>query len=132
MKKIIIIIVALFYLAVSSGFIVHMHFCMGQLADWSLGQNKSKICSKCGMKESDEKDNGCCRDEYKFIKNNTDQKITQTGFQLIKLTAVSLPVFFVEILPVSFPSRTKENSISNALPRSHGVAVYIRNCVFLI
>jgi hypothetical protein len=132
MKKILIIIVAFFYLAISSGFTVHMHYCMGELADWDLGHNKSKTCSKCGMKKSDEKDNGCCKDEHKFIKNNTDQKTAETGFHLIKLIAVSLPVSFVEIPSVNFPSVTEESPVSHAPPRSGGVAVYIRNCIFLI
>ena len=132
MKKIIIAIVAFFYLAVSSGFTVHMHYCMGKLADWSLGHNKSKTCSKCGMRKSDEKSNGCCKDEHKFIKNITDQKITEAGFQLIQLISAAIPVSFIEIPRTDFPSVTEGNPISHAPPRSSGIAVYIRNCVFLI
>ncbi len=132
MKKIIITIVAFFYLAVSSGFTVHMHYCMGKLADWSLGHNKTKVCSKCGMKKSEEKDNGCCKDDHKFIKNITDQKTGEAGFQLLKLISVAIPVSFAEIPSVNFPSVTEENPISHAPPRSSGVAVYIRNSVFLI
>lgn len=132
MKKIIIAIFAFFYLAVSSGFTVHMHYCMGQLADWDLGHNKSKTCSKCGMDKSDEKNSGCCKDEHKLIKNITDQKTSETGIQLIKFIAVALPVSFDEVLSVNFLSVTEENPISHAPPRSSGVAVYIRNCIFLI
>ena len=132
MKKILIAIFAFFYLAVSSGFTVHMHYCMGELADWDLGHNKSKTCSKCGMDKSDENDNGCCKDEHKFIKSNTDQKTAETGFPLIKLIVVALPASFVEISSINFPFATEEKPISHAPPRSGGVAVYIRNCVFLI
>jgi hypothetical protein len=132
MKKIIIAIVAFFYLAVSSGFTVHMHYCMGKLADWDLGHNKSKTCGKCGMKKSDEKENGCCKDEHKFIKNVSDQKAAETGFQLIKLIALAIPVSFAEIPSVNFPSVTGEEPVCHAPPRSSGVAVYIRNCIFLI
>ncbi len=132
MKKFIVAISALVYMSTSSGAILHIHYCMGKIVDWDLGHNTSKTCGGCGMERSDEKGNGCCKDEHKFIKINTDQKIAETGFQLIKLIAVTLPVSFVEILPVSFLSLTKENPISHAPPRSSGVAVYIRNCVFLI
>ena len=111
------------------GATVHLHYCMNEFVGWSLIQNKNEECGKCGMKE---KDNGCCKDEHKFIKNNSDQKTAESGFQLIKLIAVALPVYFVEIPTVNFPSVTEENPISHALPRSCGVAVYIRNCVFLI
>jgi len=130
MKKFIVAIFAIFYLAISSGFTVHMHYCMGKLADWDLGHNKSKTCSKCGMEKSMEKDNGCCKDEHKFIKNVTDQKIAELGLQMAKL--VTLPVSFIEIPSVDFPVVTEENPVSHAPPRSGGVAVYIRNCVFLI
>lgn len=132
MKKIIVSIFAFFYLAIGSGFTVHMHYCMGKLADWDLGHNKSKTCGKCGMDESGEKNSGCCKDEHKFIKNNTDQKTAETGFQLIKLLAGSLPVSFVEISSFNYLSVTEVNPLSHAPPRSGGVAAYIRNCVFLI
>ena len=132
MKKPLVTIFAFFYLIISSGFTVHMHYCMGKLADWDLGHHMSKTCPKCGMKKSEEKDNGCCKDEHKFIKNNTDQKNGEAGFQLIPLIAAAFPVSFVDILSVNFPSETEDNPISHAPPRSSGVAVYIRNCVFLI
>ena len=132
MKKVFIVIVAFFYLAISSGFTVHLHYSMGELADWNLGHNKSKTCSKCGMENSGEKDNGCCKDEHKYIKNNADQKTAESGFHLIKLIAAALPVSFVEIPGLNFPFITEAIPISHAPPRSCGVAVYIRNCVFLI
>lgn len=107
-----------------------MHYCMGELADWSLSQNNSGICSKCGMKKTDNKDNGCCKDEHKFVKNDTDQKITETGLQLTN--ALSIHVSFFEISTIDLPSVSEVNPVSHAPPRSVGVAKYIRNCVFLI
>ena len=58
MKKFVAVILALVYIGTSTGANIHMHYCMGKLADWGLGDNKSKTCSKCGMEKSDEKDNG--------------------------------------------------------------------------
>jgi hypothetical protein len=132
MKKFMVAILALLYIGTSTGATLHMHYCMGQLADWGLGQNKSKTCGKCGMDKSEEKDNGCCKDEHKFIKNITDQKTVEAGFQFLQLIAVALPVSFVEIPLVNISSVTEENPISHAPPRTGSVAVYIRNCVFLI
>ena len=83
------------------------------------------------MKKSEEKDSGCCKDDVTFIKNSTDQKTAETGFQMIQVFAVALPVPISEI-PIDFPSVTEVNPIDYAPPRSGGVAVYIRNCVFLI
>ena len=109
-----------------------MHYCMGQLADWGLGTSNSKICGNCGMKESDEKDNGCCKDKHVVVKNNVDQKFAETGLSKIQVLAVALPVSFIEVHFSNFLSVTEENSGSHAPPRSTGVAVYIRNCIFLI
>jgi hypothetical protein len=105
---------------------------MGNLAGWNFVNNNSKTCGKCGMEKNDEKDNGCCNDDFKFIKNTADQKTAETGFQLIQLKFVGLPVSFIGIPSNNFPSVTEENSFSHTPPRSNGVAVYIRNCIFLI
>ncbi len=132
MKKFLTVILALAYMATSTGAALHMHYCMGKLADWGLEHNTSKTCGKCGMDKSGEKDNGCCKDERQFVKNDTDQKTAETGFQLIQLIAVALPVSFVETPANDFPSLIEENPISHAPPPSCSVAVYLRNCVFLI
>jgi hypothetical protein len=132
MKKILAAILAVIYLGTSTGATVHMHYCMGKLADWGLGHNKSKTCGECGMEKSEEKDNGCCKDEHKFVKNDGDQKIAEAGFQMMQLASVALPVSFVEIPDNNFSSVTEENPISHAPPRSTGVAVYILNRTFLI
>ena len=84
------------------------------------------------MEETDNKDNGCCRDKHKFLKNDTDQKTTGSAFQLIKLIALAIPASFVEIPYNVFTSIAEVNPASNAPPPGRSVAVYIRNCVFLI
>ena len=76
---------------------------------------------------------GCCKDEHKFLKNDTDQKTTKSAFKTIQLIAIALPASFVEITANNnFSSVTKENSFSYPPPRSRNIAVYICNCVFLI
>lgn len=132
MKKFLITILAFVYITSSTGASIHMHYCMGKLADWGIGQNDSKTCGKCGMDKATEKDNGCCKDEHKFVKSNIDQKTAQAGFQMILLTSVALPVSFFEIALPYFSTVPEQNPVSHAPPRSAGVAVYIRNCVFLI
>jgi len=132
MKKFLISILTLVYIGTPTGVTLHMHYCMGKLADWGFGHNKSNTCGKCGMEKSEAKDSGCCRDEHKFIKNDTDQKTAEVGLQMLQVLAVALPVSFIEIPSNDFPSVTEENPICHAPSRSSGVAVYIRNCVFLI
>jgi hypothetical protein len=40
MKKFITAILAVLYLGTSSGATIHMHYCMGKLAEWGLGHQK--------------------------------------------------------------------------------------------
>jgi len=129
MRKAIVTIVALVYISTSTGAMLHMHYCMGELANWGLGHNESKTCSKCGMEE---KENGCCKDEHRFIKNNTDQKTAETGIQLIRVLAVALPVSIIEIPSNDFSAITGGNPTSHSPPRSGTIAIYIRGCVFRI
>lgn len=132
MRKFLVAISAFLYITTSTGATLHMHYCMGKFIDWSLGQNNSKYCSSCGMEEADQNDKGCCKDESKFLKNSTDQKIMESVFKHIQFMAVSLPPPFDEISANYFSSVIDNDPINHSLSRTCGVAVYIRNCVFLI
>ena len=132
MKKLIVAILALVYITTSTGAVIRVHYCMGELADWSIGVDNSKTCGKCGMQVSEEKDNGCCKDKHTFVKNNSDQKFAQTGLLIIPILTVALPVSFIKFHADDFLSIREENSVTHPPLRSRGVAVYIRNCVFLI
>ena len=131
MRKLSVLILAILYISISTGATVHVHYCMGKLAGWGFGQDDSKTCGKCGMPKH-EKDNGCCKDKHKFIKSNTDQKITESAFQSIQLKAFFLPSSLFDISNIDFHSVTDEIPDAHAPPQTYGVAVYIRNCVFLI
>jgi hypothetical protein len=132
MKKVTVVILALLYLTTSTGANLNLHYCMGELADWGLGENKSKICGICGMEKGDEKDNGCCKDEQKFIKNDTDQKVVESSLDIIKVLAVAPLPEYTELPALLFSSLTEQNPVSNAPPRTKGQALYILNSTFLI
>ena len=128
MKKILVSILAVFYLTSSVGATVHLHYCMDQLISWSLSKGDGDKCDKCGMK----KDGGCCKDEHKFVKNNVDQKVAEASIQLIQMAAVATPAAFIDTPEHYFSSLLKEYSKSNAPPRNKGVRIYILNSVFRI
>ena len=132
MKNLLVAILSIVYIITSTGVIVHVHYCMGEISDWGFGGNSNNTCRKCGMKEIDGKDNGCCKDKVKLVKNNADQKNVKYVIQMGHLIAVEMPVSYIEIPPINFSSATKKNSVSYGLLRNNDVAVYIRNCVFLI
>jgi hypothetical protein len=130
-KKTVTILLALLYLVSFTGVTMHQHFCMGEQAGWDLGKDVPEICSRCGMKKTDKISDGCCSDEYKFIKNTIDQKGTENSLQLQQTVHLTLPTSF-EILTHQLLFISGKNPISHAPLRSCSQAVYIRNCVFLI
>lgn len=131
-KRIFVVILSILYITSTTGATLHMHYCMGKLADWGLGHKSSEKCSKCGMVKKNKKGNDCCKDEHKFLKNDADQKTAETVSRLITVLWVAVPASFVEMSFNDFTSLTVENPASNAPPRSMGTAIYIRNCTFLI
>lgn len=84
------------------------------------------------MEKSNEKDNGCCKDEHKFLKDDSAQKVTESNLQLMQLMATALPSAYIQLPELALLSLTEESPNSNAPPRTPAVPVYIRNCVFRI
>ena len=131
MKRISIFILALLYITTFSGVTIKMHYCMGELVGWDFSHSKDQNCSRCGMKASESK--GCCEDKQKVLKLDTAQKISDASFLFPLFTAsTSLVNTSFELIPASVPLLVNNHPVSNAPPRSCGIAVYIRNCIFLI
>ena len=126
MKKILVSILAVFYLASSVGATVHLHYCMDKLINWSLSNGEGDKCDNCGM----EKDGDCCKDEQKFVKNSVDQKATESSLEVIKLLPAASPVAVLNISEF-YSSIVNEYPVSHAPPTGSS-KIYIRNCVFRI
>ena len=131
MKRLLITVLAIFYLSVSSGATVHFHYCMGELIEWGLSNDNSEKatdCSNCGMKKGLSED--CCKDQKQAYKLKESQKTPLSTLQ---------PVIFA-LVPVSYPDfnqilpSTPADLIpaSNAPPRTLKTAVFVRNCNFRI
>ena len=132
MKKFITFIVAILFLSTSSGASIRMHYCMGKLADWGFMYRDSKTCENCGMEESDTKDNGCCKDENKFVKNISEQKITESVSINFTLTILDLPLSIFSLSDIFYISSSEEYPISHAPPRNCKTPVYLLNRTILI
>lgn len=79
MRKILIGLIAVFYLACSCGLVVNFHHCMDQLASISLFDDKDHDdgnCSKCGM---DKRQYSCCNDQVVSLKI---EDIHQPSFEI--------------------------------------------------
>ena len=132
MKKILTAILAFLYISTSIGATVNVHYCMGKLAGWEIGFTENKTCEKCGMQKTLQKQHGCCNDEMRVMQNNADQCFTQASFYCTQFTTAALPVSFFE-WPAPIIAAVSINGIySHSPPKAAAVAVYIRNCVFLI
>lgn len=132
MRKLFVVIIALLYLASSSGATVHLHYCMGKLVDAGLQKEPAKTCGKCGMDKKAGKDNDCCKDEQKFVQLDEAQKAAAYHtFHLQALTDAVVAPFQPEagLLPSALSARFPT---THAPPLQGGNPLYLRNCVFRI
>jgi hypothetical protein len=106
---------------------------MGRIANVDLLHNHDKICGLCGMEKSDEKDNGCCKDESETVKISIDQKTSAFSYFQFVQPYTDLIAVLVPVLPgyVSFIN-DKVPPVSHAPPRSRQVPVYLMHSIFRI
>ena len=138
MKKFIVSILAILYMGSSTGATIHMHYCMGKLVSWGLQKQESKKCSFCGMTKKHVTQQGfaakneCCKDDFKQVKADNDQKVSSPALQFSKLftegTAQHQPAF----QSIYVPSFTIQYPTAHAPPRTGTVPVFLYHCHFRI
>ncbi len=105
MKKVVVIFLLFIYSATTIGATVHLHFCMDKFVGWDFNLNKEKKCGRCGMKESTTK-KGCCKDETKKFKLDTDHQISVTDYYT---SLISTPLLITQIDNYSFQIFPSDN-----------------------
>ncbi len=109
MRKFVFSIVVVLYLLLSSGVVVHLHYCMDRLAEIGLfAADHEDVCNDCGMQMNE--DNDCCHDRTDVIKLKQDQTHSYAG----PLSVKKLPADLVPFQPVVFVESLREQS-SNRL-----------------
>jgi hypothetical protein len=76
MKKFLAITIACMYLAITSGLVLQIHYCMGKETGSSVqfASVNQHACAVCGMENAKNK---CCHDELKFVKlQDVHQQVT--------------------------------------------------------
>lgn len=125
-KKFLVISLAVVYLAISSGVVVNIHYCMGKVAEVALGHSTSDKCGQCGM-END----GCCHDDIKVVKIQDTHSVSSFHADFVKAHAIAqvYPDFIhsAEIFTLLTPIEA-----SNAPPGKGQVPLTIQYCVFRI
>jgi hypothetical protein len=130
MKKIVVSILLICYLAVSSGVIINFHYCMNRLASTELFAFEGERCGKCGM-HTDES-NGCCRDEVKIVKMVDDQKLT-AAFAYVHLSLDAISQKPSDFIVTSFYNVPLTRHFLNHFPPLLSEQdTYLQNSVFRI
>ena len=109
---------------------VNFHYCMDRLASTELFGTAVKVCSKCGM--NIHKSGGCCRDEVKIIKMETDQKAA--SHIVCELPALDdLAYLPSQFIATSFINVKESRHYQNhSPPLLTEQDTYLQNCVFRI
>lgn len=113
MKKILAITVAFMYLAITSGLVLQIHYCMGKEAGSSLkfAETSTNTCGKCGMENNKGK---CCHDEVRLIKLQDDHKQVTSDYQITPPAA--FPQTFNCIEPTLLFNAPSEEEVCNNSP----------------
>ncbi|WP_111591917.1 HYC_CC_PP family protein [Chitinophaga dinghuensis] len=129
MKKFFAILFAALYVALTSGFAVNVHYCMGKLAAVELQSAPADFCGKC---RKPAKNMDCCKNEFKFCKVSESHHGAPAVQQDFTVAAdLRLPV---KVLPQ--PTIISLQKVITAIP--HGppdrpeVPIFLQNCTFLI
>ncbi|MFT3935542.1 MAG: hypothetical protein QM726_18085 [Chitinophagaceae bacterium] len=81
MKKILAIAVACIYLAITSGLVLQVHYCMGERmgASVKFAEAETRTCGNCGMQNGKNK---CCHDDVKLLKLQDAHKQVNADFNI--------------------------------------------------
>jgi hypothetical protein len=125
MKRLTIFLLLLLYVTVSSGFTVHLHYCMGELVESNLTHSDETTCGGCGMEKDSSSNDGCCKDEHKQVKVDQDKKLAEIAAKA-KQTVSEHTVLFAFIAAESNLFETVRSlPFSNAPPRQLVVPHYL-------
>lgn len=130
MKKAILFIAMMGYLAFSSGVMFNFHYCMNKLDSVQLFAPASKKCGKCGMHT--DASHGCCRDEVKIVKIDDEQKITAAIDFSVQALQLPAQVPSAYILTAFINSDETGHSTDHSPPLSATKDMRSLLCVFRI
>jgi hypothetical protein len=131
MKKILAIIVACMYLAISSGLVLQIHYCMDKQVSSSVkfAEVSTHTCSVCGMQNAKNK---CCHDDIKFIKLQDVHKQATADYTIAPLPSVSQEFNLINTSLYSFVDSAATHNNSPPDDDDGQPSLYIFNGIFRI
>ena len=127
MKKLFFILLSFFYLMSSAGATVQFHYCMDRLVGAGMHHDESDECSKCGMKKQD----GCCKDESKYVKVESNHKPSSKFLLSYYLPTLSQEIFF-DVFQSLFLQAESRRMTYHYISPSHFGKLYKYFCIFRI
>lgn len=109
MKRLTSILLALIYIATTSGIVINTHYCMGEVAGVALGASNNATCGTCGMENE-----GCCHDDLLVIKLTDNHHYTAANFEIPVFESISFKQAEQEYL--SIPAEVQAGKIRNHSP----------------
>lgn len=107
-----------------------MHYCMDKLVSLGLNKSDEKECSNCGMEKAGK--DGCCKDDHKQVKIESDQKTTESSIFLFNHISDVTIVPFAEFQIGSSIASSFRLPFSNGPPKHRATSIYLANRVFRI
>lgn len=132
MKKCFAAILAILYFATTTGATINFYYCNGERVAHKMVKNEMPGCSKCPVTKKAVAKSDCCQHEQKFVKLVNDQNVADVTFHIQKLISFISPIVFSDNYNLHYSSLVRKFPVSNSPPRSSGITIYQRNCVFLI
>ncbi len=130
MKVFFILLFCTFYLIVSSGFAIHMHYCGGAIKEISFFQpiDESACCG------SDMEEDGCCHDKTTFVKVKEKQLDSQTLQVKFDSKSLSEPALIFPIVSKEIQDFSTQEIPANyhSPPKKTKTPVYLFNRVLII
>lgn len=125
MRKLTAILVSITYLVLSTGLMVNLHYCQGEIESVSIIAKNSTCC--CGTMDFDD---GCCHNEQLLIQLDSDQQIVSSSVQF----SVVFKFIETENYEDQFnlkASTENEVYVFRDLSPPPKIAIWKANCAFL-
>lgn len=124
MKKLFTILFTVFYLLVSAGILVNIHYCHGQIANIKVFSDKENCCCSTNME-----DTGCCINVTILLQIDDDQQASH-NITLPNNQTYSAVLKSLHLLKDNSFIITEDQFWLIDIPPPENIPIYILNCSF--
>lgn len=130
MKRVLVSTIALIYFTVSSGMVMSVHYCMGEVSNIQVNQVPEERCI-CGMSKKETSSKGCCKTEFTMVKLADTHKASSASYDIqtpVALVSRSLSQLEAPL----YNTGIKIYTDIHGPPLLSEQDTYLLNCVFRI